>query len=465
MPPKMATPVVRSKSARAKLSRASGAEATESEATRTSRSVDDVKFQRLTTPLESLAARLARGESFYEFQDVIMAENDGEEGEGEEKHMATDEKLTTVPPGLTAEQAKALPNRLETEARIKAINGAKLLEKIVAYMSEETHTKLGELKRDHKNVELPAVQRALDKCNQSNKEVAKSPLITPVQEHATGLGAHGVVDGTFPTTTAMPSKVTLSATNNATVITLALLEGVLPTEFADGMIRINRMPTTRPTYTDVPTQAEFKSFQPAHVEALSDLFAAGVQMYDAISDTCRPDFIAAVHGKAPPKFVVLVELNGATLELHTPDGKPPVLATFPFEHASHIAWQVRLPACPPCNHPGMHLHSPFIHPRSAALSPSRSQAMKEETRLWVLEGLVTVYAARAALLCCPPPLVDKLLGVIGGAPLKKWYKGGAYCEAVMKTVRRAQFRAVYGDDDGDKRWRQWYKDCKSRAGT
>ena len=91
--------------------------------------------------------------------------------------------------------------------------------------------------------------------------------------------------------------------------------------------------------------------------------------------------------------------------------------------------------------------------------------MKEETRLWVLEGLVTVYVARAALLGCPPPLVDKLLGVIGGAPVQKWYKGGAYCEAVMKTVRRTQFRAVYGDDDGDKRWRQWYKDCKSRGGT
>lgn len=283
--------------------------------------------------------------------------------------MTTDVKLKAVPPGLTAEQAEAFPNRPQTEARIKAIDGATLLEKMEAGMSADTHAKLEQLKQDYKKVKQPDVKRALDKCNQSNAKVAKVPLLKPVQKHATGQGAHGVVDGTFPTVPTMPSGVTLSATDNATVITMALLEGLQPTEFAGGTIRTNRMPTTRPKYTDVPTEAEFKSFQPAHVGALSDLFAAGVQMYDAISDTCRPDFMTAVHGKAAPKFVVLVEMNGATLELHTPDGKPPVLATFPVEHASHIAWQVRLPACPPCNHP-MHLHSPLIHPRSPRSPPA-----------------------------------------------------------------------------------------------
>ena len=36
---------------------------------------------------------------------------------------------------------------------------------------------------------------------------------------------------------------------------------------------------------------------------------------------------------------------------------------------------------------------------------------------------------------------------------------------LMKTVRRMQFRAVYGEVEGDERWEKWYKGCKSRAGT
>ena len=37
---------------------------------------------------------------------------------------------------------------------------------------------------------------------------------------------------------------------------------------------------------------------------------------------------------------VLHSKNGSTLELHTPEGKPPVLVIFPAEHMSHIGWQV-----------------------------------------------------------------------------------------------------------------------------
>ena len=97
------------------------------------------------------------------------------------------------------------------------------------------------------------------------------------------------------------------------------------------------------------------------------------------------------------------------------------------------------------------------------------QALQEETRLWVLEGLVAVFSARAALLGSAPPQVVKLIGIVGGAkkkPEKKgWYTSGAYCEAVMKTTRRYQFIAVHGPDDGERLWQEWYKGCKLRAGA
>ena len=60
----------------------------------------------------------------------------------------------------------------------------------------------------------------------------------------------------------------------------------------------------------------------------------------AISDTCRGDFVSALHGETTPIFEVLLEVNGSSLELHMPKGKAPVLAVFPSEHASHVTWQV-----------------------------------------------------------------------------------------------------------------------------
>ena len=89
--------------------------------------------------------------------------------------------------------------------------------------------------------------------------------------------------------------------------------------------------------------------------------------------------------------------------------------------------------------------------------------------MWVLEGLVAVFAARAALLDYLPPQVDKLIGIVGGAkksPEKKgWYTSGAYCEAVMKTTRRWQFIAVHGKTNGELLWQRWYTDCKQYAGV
>ena len=56
--------------------------------------------------------------------------------------------------------------------------------------------------------------------------------------------------------------------------------------------------------------------------------------------SCRPDIEKVLHGDATPKVEVLTSKNGSTLELHMPEGKPPVLVIFPAEHMSHIAWQV-----------------------------------------------------------------------------------------------------------------------------
>ena len=88
-----------------------------------------------------------------------------------------------------------------------------------------------------------------------------------------------------------------------------------------------------------------------------------------------------------------------------------------------------------------------------------------ESRLWVLEGLVEVFAVRAALLGSASPQVEKLLSMVGGAKCVGWYTCGAYCEAVMRTVRRMQFIAAYGQEEGERRWWEWYIKCKQSAGA
>ena len=76
-----------------------------------------------------------------------------------------------------------------------------------------------------------------------------------------------------------------------------------------------------------------------------------------------------------------------------------------------------------------------------------------------------VFAVRAALLGSAAPQVDKLLGMVGVAKFVGFYTNGAYCEAVMKTVRRMQFINAYGQEDGERRWWEWYITCKKSAGA
>ena len=324
-----------------------------------------------------------------------------------------------------------MPSRELLEKEISHINVVTLVDNIEKELTATCAMLLHSLRASHRSLDGGAIERAIYTANERNGEVPTAGFVTPIQRHGAPRNACGLVDGWFPTTTALTaSNDTLAAVDSPTVIVVALLRGESPTAFAEHSIRTNRMPTTTPGYISVPSRAQAALFQPTHVQLLRELFDAGVQDYTAISDTNRADFVTAVHGNGTPSFTVLHARNGATLELHTPEGRPPVLATFPPEHLSHIAWQ--------------------------ALAP--------ESRLWVLRGLVEVHAVRAALLDMAPPQTAKLVGMIGGVQLK-WYKTGAYCEAVMKTVRRLQFRAVYGEVDGEARWSKWYYGCKGRAGA
>ena len=385
-------------------------------------------LDRTVSKLLSAAAR--------QLEEEEDAELEEEHVELEEEDAVLAEALAAPPAGLTAAQSTWQPSRAVQEALIKKIDGNKLSAEAERSLSPLGRAALELLRQNKGKVLAAKVHAALDQCNLANKKtVNKQPkLLQPVQMHAMGSAATRVVCGSFPVTTAMDTEETLAHGMNATVLVVSMLLGhEMPAAFMEATIRTNRMPTTTPGYTTVPSKSDYDLFKPDIVRLLQHSFAAGVQSFDAITDSCRADFEQALYGGAQPVLEVLLERNGATLELHMPPGKPPVLATFPAEHMSHVAWQ----------------------------------AMKEETRLWILEGLVAVHAARAALLGSAPPLVDKLLTIVGGEERKgvKGYKGGAYCEAVMKTARRAQFRAVYGDDEGDKRWKEWYIGCKQRAGA
>ena len=84
--------------------------------------------------------------------------------------------------------------------------------------------------------------------------------------------------------------------------------------------------------------------------------------------------------------------------------------------------------------------------------------------MWVLEGLVTVSAARAALLDLPPPRVNNLLSMVGGVKDAGWYTSGARIEAYMKTARRMQFYAAYGPTEGEAKWLVYYTNAKGKGG-
>ena len=75
------------------------------------------------------------------------------------------------------------------------------------------------------------------------------------------------------------------------------------------------MPTCRPKYTDVPTPADYKHFQPPVRGLLGELYKAGLQVITAISERCRPDIEAVLHGDVEPLVEVLQLTLSRTLTL------------------------------------------------------------------------------------------------------------------------------------------------------
>jgi hypothetical protein len=96
-------------------------------------------------------------------------------------------------------------------------------------------------------------------------------------------------------------------------------------------------------------------------------------------------------------------------------------------------------------------------------------ALKYENRLLLAAGSAVTASPLRALLGLDPLDVATLLALVGReakageGKAKGWYKGGAYCEAVMRQ-RLFAFIAAYGAEKGQRHWQQWYTGCKRRAG-
>jgi hypothetical protein len=80
-------------------------------------------------------------------------------------------------------------------------------------------------------------------------------------------------------------------------------------------------------------------------------------------------------------------------------------------------------------------------------------------------GVIVVRTAAAEICGVTAPDAFFLLKLVFAVVVKQWYHGGAYCEAVMRGVRRLQFRLFYENDEiGDTYLRKWYIACKVKGG-
>jgi hypothetical protein len=230
------------------------------------------------------------------------------------------------------------------------------------------------------------------------------------------------------------ASLTLNAPANGTVQTSVLLHGCNSVQqLSEQTVLSNAMPTTlRGSYTGVPSKNDYSVFRSAAVKHLKEQYESGICSFDCISQRGRADLVAAIYeADEAENCVTLVSSNGCKLELHVPAGKLPVLLLVPGEHHSHITWQ----------------------------------AMKEETRLWQLEGLVAVYSARAAVLGSSQPLVEQLISIIGSKKHVGWYSGGAAIGAYCRSVVRMRFHYAYGAAAGESLFNEWYSGFCRKGGT
>eukprot|EP00966_Prymnesium_polylepis_P284164 6564741-Prymnesium_polylepis.1 len=269
-----------------------------------------------------------------------------------EEAKALARKLMSKPTDMTEENWSLEPDPVALKESIASMNGAQLVSRIEKDADgTEMMQKLAKLKSTFREVDRPTVKTALQTCNKSNEVTASasSRFLLPVQQHGTGSEACIQISGTFPvTSTFSPTQTsgTLTKAENATVISVALLSGCSPDKLAENFIRTNEMPTTlNGSYTLVPSASDFSLFSSAYVTMQRTFFKAGVQCVTLISDHGRSSFQSALHGGKPPTFKVLIAENGSTLELHEPEGNPPVLLIVPANHQSHIVWQVSLSPC------------------------------------------------------------------------------------------------------------------------
>ena len=123
------------------------------------------------------------------------------------------------------------------EEHISNIDGVALAETIKGGLPADVLAALRGLQASHQLVDGGAVERALNTANKRNGEVASEGFITPIQRHGAGRDACGLVDGFFPTTTAMAlSGDTLAAVSSPTVMVASLLRGVLAAESITGTL-------------------------------------------------------------------------------------------------------------------------------------------------------------------------------------------------------------------------------------
>jgi hypothetical protein len=300
---------------------------------------------------------------------------------------------------------------------------------------------LQQLRKSKRSVDTVASAAALQRVNDANaatmqQTAASSRFCAPAQTHH-GRGA-SLQYGDFPVTSVMGdgfnASLTLNAPANGTVQTAVLLHGCHSVELlSEQTVLCNAMPTTlRGSYTGVPSAADYAVFRHAAVKHLREQYGSGICSFDCISQRGRADVVAAIYqaGEAV-NFITLVTCNGSKLELHVPAGKQPVLLLVPGEHHSHITWQ----------------------------------AMKEETRLWQLEGLVAVYSARASVLGSSQPLVEQLISIIGSKKHVGWYSGGAAIGAYCRSVVRMRFHYAYGAAAGENLFNEWYSGFCRKGGT
>ncbi len=342
--------------------------------------------------------------------------------------------VAAIPAGLTTEQWNSVPNAKDLCDTIGKIDGAKLAADIRKSLSSADLAALQGLIGTYRNVDETAVRTALAAWNAANLRVMSQfvpdRLIAPIQLHHACRGTPVIGRmGTFPTGDGMDGAVdrkSLTADNNPTVLVTRMLDADQDAVWG------NLLPTTlKGDYTLVPSEAVFEAFARAADDAVRALIDAGLLVFHCISPKNGVALRRVLHGGDPnPRIVVLLVSNGTIIELHVPPTGKAVLVVLPFEHASHVLW-----------------HS-----------------MKAGTRLWLLKGLLDAHAAAASLLGRLPPRTAELLAAVLAVKFVKWYRGGAYMEAVMKA-RLAVFIAVFGVDDGTARWRAWYTGCKRRAGA